>query len=199
MKPIRDAGPKPIRDAGEPLGFGADASLEAGIAEGPGDPKSKLGAAGQVEPGEVLVQLLVNASEIRKHPVGSRLGPILVKVPQWRDFLDGSGIDPVRDTDWLFIQGPSFYNTARDAILIHYSSDDAIVDQAVDRLASRSSTGGPFDAGIPGVKASIGFADRAERVFLRPQSKLLAIVPADYAAKAAKMLRRAKIQPKAQP
>jgi hypothetical protein len=59
------------------------------------------------------------------------------------------------------------------------------VDQAVESIAKSYDKGGPFDAGVPGVKASMGYADQAQRVFLRPQSQLLVIVPPSHAKEAA--------------
>jgi hypothetical protein len=47
---------------------------------------------------------------------------------------------------------------------------------------------------VPGVKAALGHADRFERVFLRPQTHLLAVVPRDYARTAALLLKRAAIK-----
>jgi hypothetical protein len=43
------------------------------------------------------------------------------------------------------------------------------------------------------MKAVNGYADRAPRVFLRPQPHVLAVVPADYARTAARILRAASV------
>ncbi len=84
------------------------------------------------------------------------------------DFMSGTDIDPVRDTDWLMISGPSLVNTASDVILIRYGASDVVVDRAIARVSQKYPGGGPYDAGVPGVKATLAHADRAERVLLRP-------------------------------
>lgn len=194
-------------DAGE-LDGGGDAGLVAEVdagapagASGPRDPGSMIGMAGLVTAGKVNVTLLVNVAVIRTHPVGTRLGPLLYGIRQWNDFMQGSQtlVDPIRDTDWILIYGPSLIDTERDAILVRYSTSDEIVDQAVDAIARRYDQGGPFDAGVPGVRASLGRADGAERVFLRAQPHVLAVVPKDKAADFAKVLRRAPVSPKVRP
>lgn len=181
----------------------ADAGAAPG-ANGPRDPGSMIGLAGIVTAGQVNVTLLVNISVVRQNPVGARIGPLLFALPQWNDFIRGAdaekaGVDPIRDTDWILIYGPSLIHTERDAVLVHYSAPDKLVDEAVDAVAMRYDRGGPFDAGVPGVKASLGYADLAERVFLRAQPHVLAVVPKDKATEFAKALRRAPISPKVRP
>ncbi len=162
------------------------ARAEAG-APGRRDPEAIVGAA-SVRADVILVKLVVNAEVIRSHPVGARMGYLLRGVPQWEDFMEGTDIDPVRDTDWVMIIGPSLVNTARDTVLIHYSAPDAVVDRAVGIVTKKYDHGGPFDAGVRGVKASLVHADRADRVILRPQPHLLAVVPPSVAEKNARAL-----------
>ena len=177
-----------------------DATGEAAVEAGaPRDPISMVGAAGAVQAGDPLVVLLVNAVEIRKNPVGAQMGPLLSAIPQWDDFMAGTNIDPIQQTDWMLISGPGLVDTTNDVILVHYSAPDAVVDKAIDVISKKYDRGGPFDAGVPGVKAAIGHADRAPRVFLRPQPGLLAVVPPHYANTAARILVRAKVSPRVRP
>jgi hypothetical protein len=218
----RDAGAKKPKDAGIPLatldaGIETDASTsdageisDAGVIDdgglvamadggtpgsnGPRDPAAMMGLTKTVNPGTVNVVLGVNVETIRSHPVGSRIGPVLQALPQWRDFLKGSQaspggtsapIDPIRDTDWILIYGPSLIHTDRDAVLVHYNAKDSAIDETIAGISKGYDKGGPFDAGVPGVKSSLGFADNGQRVFLRPQSRLLVIVPPSHAHEAA--------------
>lgn len=195
-------------DAGE-----ADAASDAGLlasagdasappgASGPRDPGAMIGMPGLISAGTVNVTLLVNISVIRQNPVGARMGPLLTGIPQWADFMKGSqaAVDPMRDTDWILIWGPSLIHTERDAVIVHYSVSDAIVDTAVDSVAKRYDKGGAYDAGVSGVKASLGHADNAERVFIRGQPHVLVIVPRDKATDFAKLAKRATINPKVRP
>lgn len=186
-------------DGGE-LVASADAGASGG-GQGPSDPGSMIGMRGLLAAGEINVTLLVNVAVIRKDPIGARLGPVLTSLPQWRDFLKGSqaAIEPIRDTDWILIYGPSLIHTDRDAVIVHYNVPDAVVDRAVDVIAQSYDRGGPFDAGVPGVRASIGHADNAERVFLRVQPQVLVVVPKKNAVDFAKAMRRAPISPKVRP
>ena len=157
--------------------------------------------SGLVNSGPVNVTLLVNMAEIRKHPVGVRSGPLFTAVPQWNDFLKGNqgSFDPVRDADWMLIYGPSLIHTDRDAVIIRYSVDDAVVDHAMDVASQNYDKGGPLDAGVRGVKATLGHADGAPRAFLRGQPHVLAVVPPDKANEFAKVLKGKTIAPKVRP
>lgn len=187
-------------DAGEPDGGAPDdaglvAVADAGGAPGSGgprDPESMFGLSKVVNAGVQNVVLGVNVALVRRHPVGARMGPVLQALPQWRDFLKGaqSPVDPIRDTDWILIYGPSLIHTDKDAVLVRYNAGDDAVDATIASLARSYDKGGPYDAGVPGVVGSLGYADNAQRVFLRPQSKLLVIVPPSHAHEAAVTFRK---------
>ena len=210
-----DGGALPsVTDGSAPTEAGADdASSDAGLlanagdastapgASGPRDPGAMIGMPGLISAGTVNVTLLVNIAVIRQNPVGARMGPLLQGIPQWADFMKGSSsaVDPVRDTDWILIYGPSLIHTDRDAVIVHYAISDTVVDNAIDSIAKRYDKGGAFDAGVPGVKASLGHADNAERVFIRGQPHVLVIVPKDKAKDFAMLAKRATINPRVRP
>ena len=139
---------------------GAFPLTEAGpSATGPRIPQAILGAAGAVQADVVLVMVVVNAEVIRRNPVGARMGYLLRGIPQWDEFMSGTDIDPVRDTDWVMISGPSLVNTTRDVVLIHYSASDAVVDKAIDVVSRKYDRGGPHRrrrAGRQGVPRARG-------------------------------------------
>lgn len=192
-----------VEDAGDE-GVALVASAEGGAPNaggGPRDPGSMIGLGGIVSAGQVNVTLLVNVAVIREHPIGPRLGPLLWGIPQWNDFMKGSQtlVDPIRDTDWILIYGPSLIHTERDAVIVRYSASDAVVDKAVEAISKRYDKGGPFDAGVPGVKASLGHADNGQRVFLRAQPHVLVVVPPDKAHEFARVLSKAPVKPRVRP
>jgi hypothetical protein len=174
---------------------GAYPLAEAGVvaAAGPRDPQAILGAAGSVQADVVLVMVVVNAEVIRQHAVGARMGYLLRGIPQWDEFMSGTEIDPVRDTDWVMISGPSLINSSRDVVMIHYSAPDAVVDKAIAVVSHKYDRGGAIDAGVPGVRATLAHADRAERVLLRPQPRVLAVVPPSVAGRVARQLVASKV------
>ena len=190
---IRDAGPS---DASAPsdgglVALAADAGAKPG-SSGPTSPEAMFGLTKVVNTGVQNVVLGINVALIRKHPVGARMGPILQAIRQWREFVKGApqAVDPIRDTDWILIYGPSLIHTDRDAVLVRYNVSDDAVDATMAGVGSGYAKGGPFDTGVPGVHATLGFADNAERVFMRPQSKLLVIVPPASAKESATVYRR---------
>jgi len=193
--PPHDAAPHevPLPEGG--VGRHVDAAVaRAGQASGVSrDAVGMIGAAGGAQAGPQNVVVTINMAAIRAHPIGARLGPLFSALPQWDDFLEGTGVDPLRDTDWVSINGPSLIHSERDVILVHYSASDQVVDRALDVVGRKAGNGGPFDAGVPRMKAILGHADRADRVFMRPQPHVLAVVPPYYAGTAAKLLARATI------
>ncbi|HQY62128.1 MAG TPA: hypothetical protein PK141_12085 [Polyangiaceae bacterium] len=204
---VRDAGDggeahdAAAEDAGEGDGGASDSGAiaqGAGVRDG-GAPK--VGFAGLVTAGPTNVRLLLNVALIRQHPVGAKMGPLLNGIPQWADFMKGTQtlVDPVRDTDWILIYGPSLIHTERDAIFIRYGLPDAIVDRAIAEATKKYAKGGPYDAGVPGVAASLGHADQAERVFLRAQPQEAAVVPPAKAHDFALLLRHRSVDPGLRP
>jgi hypothetical protein len=211
-KPLRDAAPDAPRpphhqDAGPPpdappprpsdagSGLHTDAAIaRAGQASGTvRDAVGMIGAAGAAQAGPQNVIVTINMAVIRTHPVGSRIGPLFAAIPQWDDFLVGTGIDPLRDTDWISINGPSLIHSEKDVILVHYSARDEVVERALDGIGHKAGNGGRYDAGVVGLMSVLGHADRADRVFMRPQPHVVAVVPPYYAATAARSLSRASI------
>ncbi len=182
-----------------PEGEGGLLAAADGGGTAPRDPEAIVGAAGSVQADVVLVMLLVNAEVIRQNPVGARMGYLLRGIPQWDEFMSGTDIDPVKDTDWVLISGPSLINTARDVVLVHYAAPDAVVDRAVSVVSRKYDKGGPMDMGIKGVRASRAHADGAERVLLRAQPHVLAVVPPAVAEKVARQLVSARVPPHIRP
>ena len=194
----RDARPGDADGDGPNDASGSDAQSEAAAIAargdaGPRDPKDIVGAAGEIQADRVLVMVVVNAEVIRSNPVGRTMGFLLRGIPQWDSFMSGTSLDPVGQIDWLVISGPSLVNTSRDVVLIHYSAPDSVVDRAIDTVSRRYAHGGRVDAGVPGVRATLALADRAERVLLRPQSGVLAVVPPLVSEKVARQLVRSKV------
>ena len=186
-------------DAGASEGGAGDASMaDAEVASGVRDGGApKIGFSGLVQAGPTNVRLLLNVALIRQHPVGQRIGPLLNGIPQWADFMKGSQnmVDPIRDAEWLLIYGPSLIHTEKDAIFLKYTLPDALVDKTIETVTKKYDKGGPFDAGVPGVKAHLGHADNSERVFLRVQPHEAAVVPPPKAHDFALLLKQHSVDP----
>ncbi len=156
------------------------------------DPQSILGAAASVSAGPNNVTIMVNFAVLRAHPEGQNLGRVLAGIPQWRTFMSnaqGSAmLDPMRDAAWMIIMGPSLLETQNDAVFLHYSTPDATVDRVIDTVSKTYAKGGALDLGVRGVKAWKGFADKGERVFIRPRPHVVVIVPSSKAKEFARVL-----------
>jgi hypothetical protein len=217
-----DAGPPKVarRDAGAPRDAESDAQVDANadaetwsdaglIASGgasvdAGPPDAAIASAGKDGPdagigdgvmaGPTLVEIRVNIAVVRTNPVGARVGPLLLAIPQWADFLGGTDVDPVKDLDWIWIFGPSLIHTEKDAAVLRYSMTDDRAAKNIALLSRRDVGGGKFETGVAGVRAWRGRADNAWRVFLLPRPHLAAMVPPDFAKVAAKAFSRTELR-----
>lgn len=152
----------------------ADAALEpsdAGTTER--RPLAVVGARGVVDP-NANIRVLIDTQRLRGHALGARIGSMLGSVYQWRDFFGPTGIDPVRDTDRIFITGPALRDSSAVVALIQHRLEPARLRAAIDLLVQRDRTGHWFDGGVPVAKAR---ADRADRFFVLPAPNLLVVTP----------------------
>lgn len=148
------------------------------------------GGAEGVTAGDVLVEVRVNVDVVRGNPVGAKMGPLLRAIPQWDDFMSGTDVDPVADTDWIRIYGPSLIRTEKDAVIVHYNMTDARAARDIAVISRHDVNGGAFDAGVPGVRSWRGHADRAWRIFLLPRPHVAMMVPPEKAHETARVFSR---------
>jgi hypothetical protein len=208
--PVSDAGAPRAhpREAGAPNDAAADAEsqsdagslagghsiLDAGLADamiaGGGKEGPDGGIGDSVMAGPTLVEIRVNITVVRTNPVGARMGPLLLAIPQWADFLGGTDVDPVKDLDWIWIFGPSLIHTEKDAAVLRYSMTDDRAAKNIALLSRRDVGGGKLETGVAGVRAWRGRADNAWRVFMLPRPHLAAMVPPDFAKVAARAFSR---------
>jgi hypothetical protein len=150
-----------------------------------------LGAA---RSGESKLAVLVNVEAFRASTAGRQLGPVVAALTHKQDFdhIDDLGVA------WVLFTGPSMERSAHGTLLMFCTASDAKIDHWLD--ARRSDPhGGSVDAGPPGVHAVVGRADGAARVFMRPQSHVVAMVPPELATEAARVLQSARIPAHADP
>ena len=187
-----DAGPS--GDAAPDL---ADAGLFASRALKGAD--ELLGTSAGVAAADQYTMVMLDIAEMRADPIGQRLPLFLGAIPEWEKFTAGIDVDPLRDADWLVVYGPSLRRTGRNVIVVRTRMADPALDNVISAVAGRYEKGGPIDAGVKGVKATLGYANFAERVFLHPQPKLLVVVPPDKATEAAQAFRKAAFPNKIRP
>ncbi len=147
-----------------------------------GDPVARAGLAGKAVDSNANVRILLHMSAVREHPLGTRIGGLLERAPQWSDFFGAAGVDPVRDVDHVLVAGPQLRDSSNVVAVVQHRLDQAAVTAAFERMVAR---GGEWIDHKPDiVKAR---ADRAERLFVAPSSHIVAVVPSS-AEKSARAL-----------
>ncbi len=121
------------------------------------------------------VQVLLVGKQLRTHPVGKELGPLLREIPQWKGFFEGTGIDPVADLDHIQITGPELRRSGQIVSVLEFAGTPERIRSAVEAIVKRNK--GEWLAGTtyPTARAKV---DKAERLFvLLPTRRILAVLP----------------------
>jgi hypothetical protein len=170
-----DAGAEEANDGGPEAVAMADAESDgAGSEEGKeiGDPVALSGSAGKVVDANANVQLQIYNEKVRSHPLGRKIGKLLGRIGQWRDFFGPTGLDPVRDVDQMLIAGPQLRDSSEVIVVLQHRGREERIKQAIDALVSRDANGKWVDAGVAHAQA-----DRAERIFIIPRPGIVVVTP----------------------
>jgi hypothetical protein len=154
-----DAGPPGLPDAGD---------AGAGVA----DPFAIAGGARNVVDSNANVSVNISTEKLRAHKLGPSVGALLAGVYQWRDFFGPTGIDPVRDTDAIWIWGPQFRRSADVAAIVQHRLGAQRMRAALDRLVHSDAEGSWADAGVP---VALAHADGAARAFVMPSPSIVVL------------------------
>jgi hypothetical protein len=137
-------------------------------------PVAMAGVASEVVDSNANVNLLLLSERVRQHPLGERIGRLIVNFPQWSSFFESAEIDPVRDINRILIVGPQFRRSADVVAVLHHGLPERVVKAAVDRLVQRPPRGRWLKGKISAARAH---ADRAERVFALTAPHILVVAP----------------------
>lgn len=142
-------------------------------------------AAQQVVLPSSNIRIAIDCVVIRSHPLGVRAMAVLASLPEWRQFTEGTTLDPSRDVDNIFVTGPSLVDARLDAVAIRYSARDEDIERAIIALTSRrtgaDSSGSSIDVGVPNVKGWRLAVGGNERAFLRGPKHILVVAPSKHA------------------
>jgi hypothetical protein len=139
------------------------------------------------------VELVVSMPPLRGHAVGRQILAMLLAAPGVHDALAGTGIDPIRDLDWVYAVSPSSRDDSKGALVAHFALDDDKVDGAFEAVTKRSPTTAPLEVGARGVRAvSVSLAS-ADRVLMRAAPSLVLVVPPDLAKSTAATLASSRV------
>lgn len=138
-----------------------------------GDPVTLSGSAGKIADPNANVRILLYTDQIRSHPLGLRIGRLLRRTPQWRDFFGPAQVDPIRDIDRVLIAGPQLRDSSNVVAVVQHRLPDERMEKGLDALIARG--GGTW---LPGEgKVARTVADRAERIIALPAPGIVAVVP----------------------
>ncbi len=140
---------------------------------GIGDPVALSGTAGDIADANANVRLMLYNEEVRKHPLGARIGQLLSHTPQWRDFFGPAQIDPIRDIDRVLVAGPQLRDSSNVVAVVAHHLPEERIARGLEALVNKG--GGEWLAGK--AKVARARADRAERLFVIPGDGLVAVVP----------------------
>lgn len=185
-EPPKDAGLDAAPDAAPPDAGPPDAAPpDAGPdAETPDKkkrsaPLDDLRIVSQLNRNPNNVQVVFVGSELRKHPLGKKLGALLPTHPQWQDFFDGTHVDPINDVDAMVITGPQFRVTDQVIVIMQFA-DGAKLKPAVETLLARSEPKGEWLKDVP-VEAALAEANHFGRMLaIVPDKRLLYVIPSPY-------------------
>ncbi len=138
-------------------------------------PVAMTGIRSEVIDSNASVNLLLLSENIRQHPLGPRIGNLIVNFPQWSSFFESGEIDPVRDINRILIVGPQFRRSADVVAILQHGLPLAVLKRAVDRLVQRP----PRGRWLPTKKMpmALAYADRAERLFALTARNVLVVAP----------------------
>jgi hypothetical protein len=168
-------GAEPVATDAGPADAGA---ADAGGLEPVRDPFAVAGGPGQVVTEHPNVRIFIAADVVRGHKSLARLfSDMLVKIPQWRELLGDTGLDPIRDFDHILMSGPQM----RDARLIEVTADyrmpHARVRAAIERVMRRSDPPGEWLSHPDLMVGTLG--DKGHRrVVLLPEKRMIVVLPA---------------------
>lgn len=175
---ISDAG---LPDAGQPSVFGdagttpsADAGiLDAGVRRP--DPFAIAGELGKFQKGNVNVRVHLFVEHLKQHPAGSVITDLLLRDPQWQDFLGPSGLNPLENFSKIVIMGPQLVDSSQVGVFLEYKADSAVIRKAVDALVQRSD-GARWETKNKKSVAHVHVAG-GDRVIILYPNRGIAIVP----------------------
>jgi hypothetical protein len=137
-------------------------------------PVAMAGVASEVVDSNANVNLLLYSERVREHPLGARIGKLLLNFPQWSSFFASGEIDPVRDLNRILVVGPQFRRSADVVAILEHRLSQRVLKAAVDRLVQRPPRGHWLHGKM---LAALAHADRAERLFAFTAPDILVVAP----------------------
>lgn len=184
VQPSQDA-PSEGPSAPEPLAPGSPADSPQEPASAPLKPDEKVvesapftdpvalsGEAAAIVDSNADLRLTIFADVIRDHPLGERVGSLLRRTPQWRDFFGPSAIDPIADVDRVLLAGPDFRDSSEVVAVVQHHLPPKRIEQAMETMVLRDGKWLDRKA-----RLALARADRATRLFAAPNDHIVVVAP----------------------
>jgi hypothetical protein len=156
-----------------------DASSLPETADAPPKPKPK-DAAQRVEAlADGKVGALVYVDRVRAHPVGPRL----LAMPVVAQMLEGTGIDPLKDLERVFVSGPGT-DRARAVMFAEHNLDAARAHAALESVMQKSDPPGERVSVVPYEAVKVTVKGRTGVVAMLPP-RYVVVLPEDLAPRIA--------------
>ncbi len=121
------------------------------------------------------VGALVWVDRVRSHPVGPRL----LAMPMVAALLEGTGLDPLKDLERVFVSGPGT-DQARAVMFAEHNLDPARAHAALETVMQKSDPPGERFGGLPYEAVKVTIRGRTGVVAMLPPHYLV-VVPEDLA------------------
>jgi hypothetical protein len=133
---------------------------------------------GKIAAKDPNVQILISGKVLRKHELGPWASSLLLMIPEWQRFFEGSPIDPIKDLDHLLITAPRLKeDSSKMVAVLEYNIRTERVRESVDAVLHRTNGVWLEDAPVTAGRARILGAPRLFAIL--PQRRLLVILPAE--------------------
>jgi hypothetical protein len=179
--PPKGPGPRKSKPKPRPAPPVEDQSLAGGAA--PPRPRSVRAYA----PEGSRVTALLRVDRLRDTPYATLVDAMLMRLPDRRDLLEGTGLDLYRDVDALLVATPNPVDPTVTFLAVRHHLTDGALRAALDKgaratgrkLTWRTERGRPFAERRPGA-ADQNYLQRDARLILLATPKLAVIAPPAY-------------------
>jgi hypothetical protein len=142
------------------------------------EPTKLAGAPAAVQSKQPNVMIYIATDVARRNELGEQFGALLAELPQWKELIGGTKLDPVKHFDHVWLSGPHMHRSNVVVAVIDYNIGPGRMQQEIETAMAASKprgkwlTADPVPIGTLGDKAS-------QRVSLRADKHVVIVAPAE--------------------